>query len=161
GLHKERHEAQLHAVLLQELVLVFLAQLHHARHVHLVEGGEQSGRLLGFDQSGCDTAADEAHWHRFFLTVRAIARRANRLGLTLDNGRGCRRLFLGGHLLLPAFLYVVFLDVPQHVFLEQPTTRAGRRNVLRRQTVLVEQTAGRRHHAYAAHFFLALGCRVV
>src|SRR5690606_26609541 len=84
-----------------------------------------------------------------------------RLGLTLDYGRGCRRLFLGGRLLLPAFLYVVFLHVPQHVFLEQPTTRAGRRNVLRRQTVLVEQTAGRRHHAYAAHFFLALGCRVV
>mmetsp|Transcript_34789 Transcript_34789/g.88123 ORF Transcript_34789/g.88123 Transcript_34789/m.88123 type:complete len:404 (+) Transcript_34789:377-1588(+) len=45
-LHKGAHEAQLHAVLLQEQVLVLVAHIDDGRHVHLVEGGQQGVRVL-------------------------------------------------------------------------------------------------------------------
>src|SRR3546814_4234862 len=45
-LHEEGHEAQLHAVLLLEAVLVLGARGHQGAHVHLVEGGQHRGRVL-------------------------------------------------------------------------------------------------------------------
>ena len=45
-LDEERHEAELHAVLLLEALLVAVAQIHHRLHVDLVEGREdRRGRL--------------------------------------------------------------------------------------------------------------------
>jgi hypothetical protein len=51
GLGEEAHEAELHAVLLHEVVLVFRAQGHDGGHVDLVEGREHGGLVLGGDQA--------------------------------------------------------------------------------------------------------------
>jgi hypothetical protein len=50
-LDEEGHEAELDAVLLFEAVLVILAQRHHRRHVHFVEGGEDRRRGLRLHQA--------------------------------------------------------------------------------------------------------------
>ena len=46
GLHKEAHEAELHAVPLLEIVFVFFAQLNDMAHVHVVERGQHCGCVL-------------------------------------------------------------------------------------------------------------------
>ena len=63
GLHEERHEAELHAVLLLELVLVARAQFLHGRQVHLVEGGQQRLRRLRLHQALGDARAQARHRH--------------------------------------------------------------------------------------------------
>ena len=50
GLDEEAHEAELHAVLLLEPVLVALAQFDDRLHVHFVEGGEDRGGRLRLHQ---------------------------------------------------------------------------------------------------------------
>ena len=61
GLHRgfgeKGHETQAHAVGFFELILVAFAQRHHRLHVHLVEGGQYRGRLLGLDQALGDAHA--------------------------------------------------------------------------------------------------------
>jgi hypothetical protein len=63
GLDEERHEAQAHAVLLLEALLVFLAHLHHRRHVHFVERGEDRRGGLRHDQALGDALAQARHGH--------------------------------------------------------------------------------------------------
>ena len=46
SLHKKAHEAEPHAVLLLERVLIGGAQLHDARHIGFIECGELSGNVL-------------------------------------------------------------------------------------------------------------------
>jgi hypothetical protein len=53
-LGEEAHEAELHAVLLLEQVLVLFAQIHHRAHVHLVVGGQHGGRVLRILQPAGD-----------------------------------------------------------------------------------------------------------
>ena len=62
-LHEERHEAQPHAVLLLEALLVLLAQLHHRLHVHFVERGEDGGGRLRLHQALGDARAQARHRH--------------------------------------------------------------------------------------------------
>ena len=66
GLHEEAHEAELHAVLLLELLAVLLAQAHHLRHVDLVEGREDRGGVLGLEQALGDALAQRRHLHALF-----------------------------------------------------------------------------------------------
>jgi hypothetical protein len=61
GLHEEGHEAELDAVLLHEVVLVFGAQGHDGGHVDLVEGGEHRGLVLGGDEALGDALAQRGH----------------------------------------------------------------------------------------------------
>jgi hypothetical protein len=71
GLHEERHEAQLDAVFLHEVVLVFRAERHDRRHVGLVEGGEHRGLVLGGDEALGDLLAER----RELAAGLALARR--------------------------------------------------------------------------------------
>ncbi len=77
GLDEEGHEAELHPVFLEEFLAVPLAQLHHGRHVHLVEGGEHGGLGLGLDEALGDLPAERRH---------PLARRAAGAGGDLDGG---------------------------------------------------------------------------
>ncbi len=49
------------AVLLLKRLLVLSTQVHHPRHVGFVEGGQDRGGLLGFDQALGDLLAEPAH----------------------------------------------------------------------------------------------------
>ena len=46
GLDEKAHEAELHAVLLFEQILVAVAQLHHRAHIDLVESRQHGGGVL-------------------------------------------------------------------------------------------------------------------
>ena len=63
GLHEGAHEAELDVVLLDEGILDFLAHVHIVAHVDLVEGREESVRLLGFFKSARDCLTHPAHLH--------------------------------------------------------------------------------------------------
>ena len=78
--HKKAHEAELHAVLLLEQILVALAHIHDRGHVHLVERGEHGGGVLRFLEPAGDRLAQLGHAHALFprLGGRRI-RRARRL----------------------------------------------------------------------------------
>ena len=76
GLHEEAHEAELHAVLLLEALLVMRAQVHHRAHVHLVERGEHGRRVLRLLQAPRDGLPQPRHAHALF--ARRIARRRGR-----------------------------------------------------------------------------------
>jgi len=85
-LDEERHEAELHAVLLLEAVLVAVAQLHHRRHVEFVEGGEDGRCLLRLNQAFGDAGAQAGHRYALLGAVAGqggFDRRGNRGG-----GRG-------------------------------------------------------------------------
>ena len=56
-LHEEAHEAQLHTVPLLEDVLVLRPDGHHRAHIHLVEGGQHGGVVLGLLQAPRDGLA--------------------------------------------------------------------------------------------------------
>jgi len=62
-LDEKRHEAELHAVLLLEAVLVAVADVHHRLHVDLVEGRKRGGDPLRFEQPLGDARADARHRH--------------------------------------------------------------------------------------------------
>jgi hypothetical protein len=64
--HEEGHEAELHAVILLEAVLVAGAQLHHRRHVHLVERSEYGRGGLGLDQALGNALAEARHGDALF-----------------------------------------------------------------------------------------------
>ena len=66
GLHEEGHEAQLDLVLLLEGVLVFVAQVHDALHVHLVIGGQHRGGVLRVLEAAGDGGAQPRHLHPLF-----------------------------------------------------------------------------------------------
>ena len=63
-LDEEGHEAELDTMLLLELVFVLIAQVHHRRHIHLVERGEDGiGRLRlhqAFGDAGDDVRCSRA-----------------------------------------------------------------------------------------------------
>ena len=61
ALTKKRHEAELHAVLLLELLLVLRPQVHDGGHVGFVERRQRGGRVLAFEQPLGDPLADPAH----------------------------------------------------------------------------------------------------
>ncbi len=106
GLHEERHEAELRAVLLEEGVLVLVAQRHDRGHVDLVERREQRGVGLRFDESLGDPTAQRRHRDDLFF-----ARAAGRL----RGGRSrCGRFRRAGRAL--------------HVFLEHASARTRRRH---------------------------------
>ena len=86
GLHEEGHEAQLHAVLLLELLLVAVAQLDHRRHVDFVERGEDGGGGLRLHQALGDALAQARHGHAL---LGAVARReVGRAGSRASRPRG-------------------------------------------------------------------------
>ena len=68
-LDEERHEAELDAVLLLELVLVLVAQVHHRLHVHFVERRQDRVGRLRLQQALGDAGAQTAHRHALFRTV--------------------------------------------------------------------------------------------
>src|SRR5579859_5573126 len=78
GLHEEGHEAELHAVLLLERVLVLLADRQDRGHVHLVEGGQHGGGVLGFLEPLGDALTQARHPHA--LLARAGAGTAGAAG---------------------------------------------------------------------------------
>ncbi len=90
GLHEKAHEAQLHAVLLLEQVLVLVAQVHHRAHVDLVEGREHGGGVLRLLEPACDGRPQPRHLHALF--ARGIVCRGRRAHLhgsgRLGDGRG-------------------------------------------------------------------------
>lgn len=61
GAGERAHEAKLNASLLQDLVLVELAELHQGGHVNLVEGGQGGGGVLGLLQALSDSQAHAVH----------------------------------------------------------------------------------------------------
>ena len=65
--HEERHEAELHAVPLQEGILKLVAQRHHSAHVDLVERRQQRCLVLGIYEPLSDPPPDRGHQHRAFL----------------------------------------------------------------------------------------------
>jgi len=87
GLDEEAHEAETHAVRFLELLAVLLAQRHHRRHVHLVEGGENGVLVLRLDEALGDAGAQARHRHALFGTVADEGERRGRGG----GGRGRSR----------------------------------------------------------------------
>ena len=63
GLHEIAHEAELHAVLLLEEILVFRALRDQRRHVDLVEGREHGGDALRLLEPARDGLAQPRHLH--------------------------------------------------------------------------------------------------
>ncbi|MNQ57715.1 hypothetical protein D3C85_718820 [compost metagenome] len=87
GLGEEGHEAQLHAVALLEDFLVLGAQGHDVGHVHLVEGGQLGGRVLGFLQATGDGLTQARHLHPLFARlVGARGDRRSSLGRSRSGG---------------------------------------------------------------------------
>lgn len=62
GTHEGAHEAKLDVVLLCEDLTHFLADVHEATHVDLVEGSEHGRGVLGLLQSLSDSQAHARHW---------------------------------------------------------------------------------------------------
>ena len=60
-LDEERHEAEPDPVLRLKRLFVVGPQLDHSRHVGFVEGGQDRGGLLDFDQALGDFLAEPAH----------------------------------------------------------------------------------------------------
>ena len=87
GVHEEAHEAELHAVLLLEQVLVLVAQRHHRAHVDLVEGREHGGGVLRLLEAARDGLAQPRHLHA--LLARGVV--GGRRRAHLDGGGGLRR----------------------------------------------------------------------
>ena len=75
---KKRHEAELDAVLLLELVLVLLAHLHHRRHVDFVEGGQDGVGRLRLQQALGDARAQARHRHALLGAVAQVGARPAR-----------------------------------------------------------------------------------
>ena len=65
GLGEEGHEAEFHAVLLQELVFVFVPKVHDRAHVHLIIRGQHGGGVLRVLQAARDGLAQARHPHPF------------------------------------------------------------------------------------------------
>jgi len=61
SLGEKRHEAEFHAVLFHEIILVFRAQGHHGGHIALVEGREHGRFLLGADEPAGDGLPEFRH----------------------------------------------------------------------------------------------------
>src|SRR3546814_11079179 len=68
-------EAELHAVLLLEGLLVLLPQGHHRAHVALVEGGEHGRGVLRLLQAPRDGLAQPGHAHALFALSAGGGRR--------------------------------------------------------------------------------------
>mmetsp|Transcript_22640 Transcript_22640/g.38841 ORF Transcript_22640/g.38841 Transcript_22640/m.38841 type:complete len:209 (+) Transcript_22640:151-777(+) len=69
GLDEGGHESELDIVLLQEVVLVLVAELHQVRHVNFVEGREDGRGVLGVLQPLRDTSAQARHRNPAFPGV--------------------------------------------------------------------------------------------
>ena len=116
-LDEERHEAQADAVLRLEQLLVARAEVDHAGHVGLVEGGQDRGGLLGLDQALGDPLAEAAHP----LPRLAVGRRARgRLrAAAVRRWRPAARRSRAGAAVAGDF------QVRQHVSLGDPSAGAG------------------------------------
>jgi hypothetical protein len=111
GLGEEGHEAQPHAVLLLELVLVGVPERHDLGHVHLVVGGQHRGGVLRVLQAPGDGLAQAGHLHPF-LALRILG------GDRRARGGGGRRAAAAGRGRCRA----------QHVFLHDAPVAAGALN---------------------------------
>ena len=93
-LGEKAHEAKLDAVLFLKQVLVGIAQVHHRLHVHLVEGGQHGGGVLGVLQPLGDGLAQTGHLDPLFALASlglgrsfcSRSRRFGRLGRSLAAG---------------------------------------------------------------------------
>ena len=72
-LDEERREAELHAVLLLEILLVAGARSVDCRQIDLVEGREHRGRRLRLDQALGDARAQASHRHALLRCARRRA----------------------------------------------------------------------------------------
>ena len=67
-------------MLFLEQLFVFIAQVHHRRHVHLVKGGQHRGGILRLFQTARDGLAQARHLHAFFaLALRQSSAARGRL----------------------------------------------------------------------------------
>ena len=80
---------ELHAVLLEEALLIALAQRHHLAHVDFVEGREDRGGLLRLDQALGDGPAQRRHRHD--ALARAVEHGDRRGSATVRDGEGPAR----------------------------------------------------------------------
>ncbi len=112
GLCKEGHEAQFHAVLLEEQVFVFVAQGHHLGHVDLVVGGQHGGGVLAVLEALGDGLAQTGHFDPFFAGGLIGGHRRAR-------GGGC-----GGR-------FCAAFKGLQHVLFHDATILAGPRDIAR------------------------------
>ncbi len=97
SLDEERHEAELHAVLLLEPVLVPVAQVHHRLHVHFVERRQDRRGRLRLDETLGDALPQARHRDALLGTrgeagIDVHARGRHRLQCGRRSGwhRGCR-----------------------------------------------------------------------
>ena len=109
ALHEEAHEAELHAVLLLEQLLVLVAQAHHRAHVDLVEGRQHGGGVLRVLEAARDGLAQPRHVHALFARLIIGRRRRAHLHRRVGRHRGRRR---GGA--LDRRHHVAFGDLPAH-----------------------------------------------
>jgi hypothetical protein len=93
GLHKKRHEAEPHAVLLLEALLVAVAQIDYRLHVDFVEGGEDRRLVLRLHQALRDARPQPGHRHALLRTLSGCARCDSGTRGGLRRGH-CRRLRL-------------------------------------------------------------------
>ena len=89
GLGEERHEAELHAVLLLERVLVASAQIVDGFQIDFVERGQQGLRRLRLHHALGDARAQASHRHAL------LGPRAARAGCRLGRGLGRRAAAVG------------------------------------------------------------------
>lgn len=61
GAGESTHEAELDTSLLEDLVLVLLAEIHQGRHVNLVESGKRGSSVLGLLETLGDAEAHAVH----------------------------------------------------------------------------------------------------
>ena len=104
GFYEERHEAHLDAVLLFELVLVFVTQLHDAAHIRLIIGGKHGSGILRFLQATGDRLAQASHLDALFAG-RIIGGHWSARGLLGCRGGHSRRSRWGRRGLLDVFFH--------------------------------------------------------
>jgi hypothetical protein len=103
-------------------LLVLLAECHDRAHVHLVEGGEHGGGVLGLDQAGGDALT---HGRHLFTACAA--------------GSGSGGSGSGGRRSGPV---LVGLDEGEHILFADATTRAGPRDGAQVDMVVFGEFAG-------------------
>ncbi len=148
GLHEEGHHAQLDAVPGLELLLHAAAQAADRAHVHLVEGGEQGGRLLRVDEVLRQLLAQGGHGHALFHSGACSWRRkrlspGSRRGRLRGPGQGARaRAWRRGGRCCRGRC----LEVAQHVLLEHAAAGPAAGHRARGEALLGHQPLGGRHH---------------
>jgi hypothetical protein len=115
GLHEEAHEAELHAMLFLEALLVLVAKLDHRLHVDFVERRQDGGGGLRLKEAFGDTLAQPRHRHALSTIAKCHRQRHTGVGAGGCSGGGRRgggrSLRLGGRENV-AFVTVAAAPVP-------------------------------------------------